>query len=69
MVPYGSENVAGLEGEDLVTIEEEFRLGAKCAISGLEDSLADPEPHGVGGGMLCECFMRAADQLTKHAAK
>lgn len=36
--------------EDLVPIEEEFRIGEGCQISRLTNCLVNSESHGFGGG-------------------
>lgn len=52
MVGFSPEDTARVEGQDLVAIEEELRAGEGCAISGLENRLADPESHGSRRGEL-----------------
>jgi hypothetical protein len=47
------EDPARAQGQDFVAIKEELRPRKGCAIPRFPDSLADPEPHGLGRGMCC----------------
>lgn len=49
---YSPKDIARIESQDFVAIEEELRAGEGCAISRLENRLADPEPHGSRRGEL-----------------
>ena len=54
MCSNSSEGVAGAQGADIITIEEELCSGERRAISRFADSVAGPKSHGIGRGRLAE---------------
>jgi hypothetical protein len=54
-----AKSTARTQGPDILTIEEEFRTGERCAISRLQDSTACAKPDGDGRGM---CFAMVNDR-------
>ena len=45
-----TKSIARIEVEDLVTVEEELRVGEGCPIPGFPNSVACTKPHGNGRG-------------------
>ena len=47
---YSPKDTEGIEGKNLIAIQEKLRAREGCEISRFEDSLVDPESHGSRGG-------------------
>lgn len=50
------------QSQDFLPVQEELRLGERCALPGFAHRPADPESHGPGGG---ECFRPTGLQTSR----
>ena len=64
LIECSTKSATRIEGKDILAIEEELRLGERCAILGLSNSTARTEPNGDGGGRHCEQWSARQDWLT-----